>query len=52
MSFTLKNETKTSLPENGKFKDDFQSLLRSLRTLKFINIINGSLDEMEIDVIR
>ena len=33
-------------------KDDFQSVLRSLRTLMFINIINGSLDGMRIDVIR
>ena len=33
-------------------KDDFQSVLRSLRTLMFINIINGSLDGMQIDVIR
>ena len=33
-------------------KDDFQSVLRSLRTLVFINIINGSLDGMQIDVIR
>ena len=35
-----------------KFKDDFQSVLRSLRTLMFVNIINGSLDGMRIDVIR
>jgi len=34
-----------------KFKDDFQFVLRSLRTLMFINIINGSLDGMRIDVI-
>ena len=34
------------------FKDDFQSVLRSLRTLMFINIINGSLDGMRIDAIR
>ena len=34
-----------------KVKDDFQSVLRSLRTLMFINIIHGSLDEMRIDVI-
>ena len=34
------------------FKDDFQSVLRSLRTLMFINIINGALDAMRIDVIR
>ena len=34
------------------FKDDFQSVLRSLRTLMFIYIINGSLDGMRIDVIR
>ena len=33
-------------------KDDFQSELRSLRTLMFINIINGALDGMRIDVIR
>ena len=33
-------------------KDDFQSVLCSLRTLMFINIINGSLDGMRIDVIR
>ena len=32
------------------FKDDFQSVLRSLRTLIFI-FINGSLDGMRIDVI-
>ena len=36
---------------NVKLKDDFQSVLRSLRTLMFINIINGSLDGMRIDVI-
>ena len=34
------------------FKDDFQSILLSLKTLMFINIINGSLDGMQIDVIR
>ena len=34
------------------FKDDFQYVLRSLRTLMFVNIINGSLDGMRIDVIR
>ena len=28
------------------FKDDFQSVLHSLRILMFINIINGSLDGM------
>ena len=33
--------TKTTTQE---VKDDFQSLLRSLRTLMFIKIINGSLD--------
>ena len=33
-------------------KDDFKPVLRSLRTLMFINIINGSLDGMRIDVIR
>ena len=33
-------------------KDDFQSVLRSLRTLMFTNIINGSLDGLRIDVIR
>ena len=34
-------------------KDDFQSVLRSLRTLMFVNIyMNGSLDGMRIDVIR
>ena len=32
-------------------KDDFQSVLCSLRTLMFINIINGSLNGMRIDVI-
>ena len=37
---------------NVKFEDDFQSVLRSLRTLMFIKIINGSLDGMQIDVIR
>ena len=37
---------------NHAFKDDFQSVLRSLRTLMFINITNGSLDGMRIDVIR
>ena len=35
-----------------RLKDDFQSELRSLRTLMFINIINGALDGMRIDVIR
>ena len=33
-------------------KDDFQTVLRSLRTLMFTNIINGSLDGMRIDVFR
>ena len=33
-------------------KDDLQTVLRSLRTLMFTNIINGSLDGMRIDVIR
>ena len=33
-------------------KDDFQSVLRSLRTLMFINIISGALDGMRIDAIR
>ena len=33
-------------------KDDFQSVLRSLSTLMFINILNGSLDGMQVDVIR
>ena len=33
-------------------KDDFQSVLHCLRTLMFVNIINGSLDGMRIDVIR
>ena len=37
---------------DGKLKDDFQSVLRSLRTLMFLNIIHGSLDGMRIDVIR
>ena len=32
-------------------KDNFQSVLRSLRTLMFINIINGALDGMRMDVI-
>ena len=35
-----------------KVKDDFQAVLRSLRTLIFINIINGALDGMQIGVIR
>ena len=35
-----------------QFKDDFQSVLRTLRTLMFVNIINGSLDGIQIDVIR
>ena len=35
-----------------KVKDDFQYVLRSLRTIMFINIINGSLNGMQIDVIR
>ena len=35
-----------------RVKDDFQSELRSLRTLMFINIITGALDGMRIDVIR
>ena len=34
------------------FKDDFQSILRSLRTLMVINIINGSLGGMRIDVVH
>ena len=29
---------------NFYVKDDFQSVLHSLRTLMFINIINGALD--------
>ena len=33
-------------------KDYFQSVLRSLRTLMFVNIINGSPDGMQINVIR
>ena len=33
-------------------KDDFQSVLCSLRTLMFINIINGAIDGIRIDVIR
>ena len=33
-------------------KDDFQSVLRSFRTLMFINILNGSLDGMRINFIR
>ena len=33
-------------------KDDFQSVLLTLGTLMFINIINVSLDGMQIDVIR
>ena len=40
-----------TLPEHVTVKDDFQSVLRYLRTLIFINI-NGSLDVMRIDVIR
>ena len=35
-----------------RVKDDFQAVLRSLRTVIFINIINGALDGMQIDVIR
>ena len=35
-----------------RFKDNFQAVLRSLRTLIFINNINGSLDGMRIDIIR
>ena len=35
-----------------QLKDDFQSVLRSLGTLMFIDIINGSLDGLRIDVIR
>ena len=33
-------------------KDDFQFVLRNIRTLMFVNIINGSLDGMRIDVVR
>ena len=36
----------------GDLRDDFQSVLRSLRTLMVINIINGSLNGMWINVIR
>ena len=46
------NETLTREWCKNRFKDDFQSVLRSLRTLIFINIINGTLDGMRIDVIR
>ena len=35
-----------------ELKDDFKSILRSLRTLMFINIINSSLDGMGMDVIH
>ena len=35
-----------------RFKDNFQSVLRSLRTIMFINNINVSLDGMRIDIIR
>ena len=38
--------------ETESIKDDFQSVLCSVRTLMFINIINGSLDGMRINVIR
>ena len=41
-----------SRPNCAQLKDDFQFVLRRLRTLVFINIINGSLDGMRIDVIR
>ena len=41
-----------SLTLRISFKDDFQFVLRSLRTLMFVNIINGSLDGMQINVIR
>ena len=35
------------VPEEHEYvKDDFQSVLCSLRTLMFINTINGSLDGM------
>ena len=33
-------------------KDDFQSALHSLRALLLVNIISGSLDGMQIDVIH
>ena len=47
--FTCCNPIKTG---KHKLKDDFQSVLRNLRTLMLINTINGSLDGMRIDVIR
>ena len=42
----------TDIGKHTNFKDDFQSILRSLRTLMFVNIINGSLDGMRIDVMN
>ena len=35
-----------------RFKDNFQSVLRSLRAIMFINNINVSHDGMRIDIIR
>ena len=42
-SLVLTKRSAASGDENGVIKDDFQSVLRSLGTLMFINIINGSL---------
>ena len=42
----------TRVSKTRLLKDDFQSVLGSLRTIMFLNIINGSLDGMRIDVIR
>ena len=58
ISQSLSNKTMDGFLPGNSFmfysivKDDFQSILLSLRTLMFVNIINGSLDGMRIDVIR
>ena len=48
----VKFVTELRLERSRAFKDDFQPVLPSLRTLIFTNIINGSLNGMRIDVIR
>ncbi len=50
--FTLSILSKIVGALRSGIKNDFQSELRSHRTLIFINITNGSLDGMRIDVIR
>ena len=49
--YTIFGSTRICALRSQRVKDDFQSVLRSPRTLMFINIINGSLDGMRIIVI-